>query len=711
MQFVAMLGRRIKSKNAFGRWKEAFWRDAGSSRGRHACTGNLHVLFTSNYYQHGERTQMILASRRSLSFASSFSFGQGSESSENLVERTERNLGSQLESSGTASTADFLAVLRTLADSKLPDAPLKAERWLRRLEQLEGVTPTSECYQRAIEAWASAASEDPARVIIRCESWIQKAQKIPDESLRANTACFNAFLDACTRGRSFKGSRGGGKLVVYHAEVAERALRYMILERQKNGPGYRISPNTESFNLVIRGWTRCRKMLEIADKATNVLHLMEQYCTEIDSGVEPNSRTYGLIMDAVAVKAKLKAKRCLMKKCNPLDPASNGLEEINLIRSLIEAIYNKNHAFDVDDGSNTYNYNVLLGCWANISSLHEIATTEAENILQHMVALKESGQAKSGPDATSYLITMRVWCNSTKANKGERITWLLNKQWRDFEFTNDEALRPGTAAYNMCLRVWCMLENPAEAEKILSEMTRLSEDIYGESLRPDSNSFGYVIKAWLQVADKGSIPALNKAAHWLDKLRKYEEKETGMLSSSELYLSFLGSARCCSRVEPDVLSLCFEVFGYLEKSRHAITSMHYSRLLQVALAVLAKPEDDEVRYVVVGKIINDCKNAGLVSGKVLKALSNGPVRRDDGGGWTVAASRDAVNEHFPSWPLPAAWTQNLGIADADIQPEMMDLQRQNMTAKFYQFKAERKPPVVPPVTVSHHTRGERRFSK
>jgi hypothetical protein len=152
----------------------------------------LHSVASSRslYAPHGQRMAPsdigCHDGQRYISSAFLFGSGADADSPVDLVERTENTLNSRLESRGTASTNDFLAVFRTLADSKLPNAPLKAERWLRRLEQLEGVPVTSECYQRVIEAWAEAESEDPARVVTRAESWLQKAQNIPDDAQKAN---------------------------------------------------------------------------------------------------------------------------------------------------------------------------------------------------------------------------------------------------------------------------------------------------------------------------------------------------------------------------------------------------------------------------------------------------------------------------------------------------------------------------------------------
>jgi hypothetical protein len=260
------------------------------------------------------------------------------------------------------------------------------------------------------------------------------------------------------------------------------------------------------------------------------------------------------------------------------------------------------------------------------------------------------------------------------------VTWLLSKQWRDYEFSGNELLRPTTMSYNMCLRVWSDLENPLEADKILHEMTRLSKDIYGDTLKPDSTSFGYVVRAWLKLANRGSEKALMEAHIWIDKLMELERKEGGILSSEEHFHLFLSAARFCAPHYQDALGMCFHMFDQIRKSRHTLDQLHYTRLLEVALSALPDKDDDEVRHVILEKIISECKEDGLVSKKLLKALSDGPVRSSDAEGWTVEASRNAILQHFPTWPLPVAWTRNL--RSAEHQPQQSDLQRFNAASRF-----------------------------
>lgn len=216
------------------------------------------------------------------------------------------------------------------------------------------------------------------------------------------------------------------------------------------------------------------------------------------------------------------------------------------------------------------------------------------------------------------------------------------------------------------------------------EQLNLSRCLY----RPASTADSYIIRAFLRMASRGSEKALIEAHEWINRLMEFERKEVGVLSSAEQFLSFLGAARFCASHYQDTLGMCFHVFDQLRKSRHTIDPMHYSRLLQVALLALADRDDDEVRHVILEKIISECKEDGLVSSKLLKALSNGPVRSSDVGGWTVEASRNAILQHFPTWPLPTAWTRNL--REVDLEPQRTDLRRLNSHSRFFELKPKKR---------------------
>jgi hypothetical protein len=527
-----------------------------------------------------------------------------------------------------ARTDDYLRVLQDLASSKLPDAPLRAERWLMQLEKKE--TPTSEAYEYVIRAWAAASHEDPARVVIRAERWLWK-QNAP------NTACFNAFLDACSLGRGLKTNR---QLVRKHALKAQETLLYMLR--------HNIPCTVDTFNFVIRAWTRCRSSSDVVERVMEILNLFEKYHRSVDSSVMPNSRSYAMVLDAVAVRIKSKVNKLKSNPHDPSrsDPGANGLEEIKMIEGFLQE---PNELYQ-----NTNCYNTLIQAWANAAPIHPDAPFQAEQVLQRLITLQDGALHETRVDAVSYQLVMRAWLNSGKPNRGTRIRWWLKQLWKEFEFAGRRPdLRPTAGVYNIAIRAFCDLEQPLEAEKLFLELDRFSD----ESLTPNSESYNILIRSWVMLAEKGSEEALRNAVRWLRVLIDAEKRQSTSLSTSvDTYSSVLAACRQCAGISPSILDLAIEVFDHLRDSHHVVDCLHYSRLLQVGLVALSRSEYDETRQSFIKQLFEDCCNDGLVSRPLIQELADGRIYSD---GWTAEASSLIVEELFPDWPLPASWTRNV----------------------------------------------------
>ena len=160
-----------------------------------------------------------------------------------------------------------------------------------------------------------------------------------------------------------------------------------------------------------------------------------------------------------------------------------------------------------------------------------------------------------------------------------------------------------------------------------------------------------------------------RAAEWLQSLVKRESTaDPALVSSVDMFTSILGAARKCA--SSDVLEMAEQVFDQLRASHHTVEPIHYSRLLQVGLLAMSHPEKTDARTSFVRKVMQECKEAGLVSSLLVQALANGPVYVD---GWTVAESKESVLELFPDWPLPPSWTRN--VRQLDLLPKRIDFYR------------------------------------
>jgi hypothetical protein len=237
------------------------------------------------------------------------------------------------------------------------------------------------------------------------------------------------------------------------------------------------------------------------------------------------------------------------------------------------------------------------------------------------------------------------------------------------------------------MQVWSDLGEPRKAESALVDLLNRSkagsapsQDTGSDaSLIPNSESFALVIRGWLKIADKGDKDALMAAVKWLDSVRSREQQSFGQsaLTQVDMYSGILASSRKCASRYPDILDVAVDVFDELRRSHHQVDCLHYSRLLQVGLLALSRPENDGVRSEFLAQIVAECAEDGLVSKQFIQALANGPVYPE---GWTASESRRTVNELVmppergpQPWPLPSSWTRN--VKQSGLHPDCRDVER------------------------------------
>jgi hypothetical protein len=562
----------------------------------------------------------------------------------------------------------FLVVLNALASGASQDAGAarRAERWMSRLRQQENLHPTVECYQAVIQAWANSNKEQPVVIVNRAERWLNDflADCEKMETLEPTIECYNAFLDACTRGRSGKDKRKNF-IVQTHARKAEAILRQLHSQAHYYGEEAVLVPNTDTFNFVIRGWTRCREDISIAQRVLSLLRLMETYQREnpVNSTVRPDTKSYSMAMDALITVAKLTARRCVQrnKKLND-DPSQNGLNEMQEAQAILTYMHDLYDAGVEGVLPHRVPYNILITGWAALASFghQDNAPFEAEQILRKMISYKDTGFTEAGPDSISYEKVMLAWANSGHLNAGKRATWWLKKLWNDAELESDTNLLPTTRTHNIVMKALAVTEDVLGAENLLLDLGDKFREEQAPERRPNSESFSVVIRAWLQQAEHHPhiderTKSLDRAVEWLSSLREVEN-EKDLSTAPELFSGVLRAARKSARMRVDVLDLARRTFDDLRESRHGVSSVSFSALLEVGLAALAGPDHDEARNIFIQEVFEDCRDEGLISNTFLRAFRDSQTYAD---GWTAEERERMTNEFFSEWPLPASWTRNL----------------------------------------------------
>jgi len=249
--------------------------------------------------------------------------------------------------------------------------------------------PTVECYNAIIESWGHDSS--PISVV-RSRRWLTKLEDEAKKNthhqrhqqqystttspklelrkpLKPNAKSYDLYLHSC--------SRGLGKQTKLHAERAEEAQRLLdyrlasttdtaILPSSSSSSSHRdIRPTTESFNYVLRAWTRCRKDASVARRVMELVLRMEriqkEFSLESSSSsssssaaaaaaddaeenswkgkVAPDTKTYSMAIDGWIIKAGAKAdawrskKLSAMNKAKQLRASDGGRRRSGMIRN------------------------------------------------------------------------------------------------------------------------------------------------------------------------------------------------------------------------------------------------------------------------------------------------------------------------------------------------------------------------------------------
>lgn len=303
----------------------------------------------------------------------------------------------------------FLVVLQALATPDIGDAgaPRRAEHWMTRLKNHQAIIPTPQCYQAVIQAWANSNKENILVVVNRSERWLNELiaeSEASPKQIRPTIECYNAFLDALTRGRSGSNKRNQ-TIIQSNASKAEGILRRLHSEFHHLGEAATAIPNTESFNFVIRGWTRCKHNTVIHTKVLALLRLMEAYQRENpkSSRVLPDTRSYSMAIDALGSVAKMKARRSYEDDGFIDDPSVNGISELEEAQAVLSYMHDLQDAGIEGVVPHTVPYNILITGWAAIAGYgHDNAPFKAEEILRTMLSHKDNGFPDRSPDRISY---------------------------------------------------------------------------------------------------------------------------------------------------------------------------------------------------------------------------------------------------------------------------------------------------------------------
>ena len=374
-------------------------------------------------------------------------------------------------------------------------------------EIVRNLQPTVECYNALIEAWSY---DKDVISVVRSRRWLTKledeSEKPHDGSvlwtaLAPNAQSYDHYMQSL--------SRGLGKHPKVHRERAEEAEDLLNYRLSPDAP-LAIRPTTESFNYVLRAWTRCRKDIEVAGKVMSLILSMEKFQKEallaqekgLGSGGEelswksnlaPNTKTYAMALDAWVIKASLKAQKWrskerthqnnMIQKGMLWDSSSgggdarneDGTKEMEKAETILKYINDLSMVGMGDVRATNIAYNTLLSGWARLANeLRPDIPLKAEKIVHDMIANAEQGNENAAPDVRSFNAIINAWGNIKQANSADRCEYWLRKMVResqlDYPGEKNFIAAPDVSTYNLVMDAHIQQGNPQRAEAMIHEM-------------------------------------------------------------------------------------------------------------------------------------------------------------------------------------------------------------------------------------------------
>ena len=454
----------------------------------------------------------------------------------------------------------------------------------RGLALVKALQPTVQHYNTIIMAWSNSTEKIS---IVRSRRWLTKLEEFDNESvfgiehpsyysLKPNAESYDLYLHSCSRGLG-----KNMKLLKERAEECEDLLRY----RLSNEASDDIRPTTDSFNYVLRAWTRCRKEPIVGDRVMALVREMEgiqrdalqnqtSSSEEWKRAIVPNTKTYTIAMDAWIVVAGIKSERWhseqmelnntygqlassrtrktmedhgkFMERRNKYP---NGEEEMENAAALLKYIQTLEDCGRADVHTTVIGYNTLLSGWAKLANtMRPDVPLKSEGILRDMMVECENGDGRSAPDVLSFNAVIKAWSKTKRPNSASRCEWWLRKMIKESSTADENRETPSVPApnvqtYNLVMEAWLQLGDPARVQDLLLEMDAST------TVSPNSESFSKVIRAWLHDEMNSthqyglSGRSCENAWKWLKELIEREKRGTADLGPApELFSSILKTA-------------------------------------------------------------------------------------------------------------------------------------------------------------------------
>jgi hypothetical protein len=588
---------------------------------------------------------------------------------------------------------------------------------------VHGLQPSVECYNAVIECWANS-KEDIS--VVRSRTWLSKLEDSSSTSstsyslLQPNARSYDLYLQSV--------SRGIGKNTKLHLERAMEAERILQYRLSSDAPTS-IRPTTESYNYVLRAYTRCRNERSIAGKVMTLVREMEKIqkeavLTAVKRGgggaggdvhddndddwkrnVMPNTKTYAMAMDAWIIKAGIKAAKWRSEQLarnnmlkqkgitNEIDTTNgsstnatkdeDGTKEMEFAKSILVYISALQQVGQADVRASVVGYNTLLSGYARLANeLRPDIPLIAEQLLNEMIdASDDYEDSTTYPDVTSFNAVIKAWGKTKRKNSAARCEYWLRKMInenrsrvrggyddhhrRASSSSSPIAPQPDSSTYNLVMEAWLQMDNP-DAARVQDLLLEMKAS---DVVSPDSESYSKVIRAWLKdelLNQQLGVQGSSVERAWAWLDELMTLEEHGDVGPApELFTSILKTAARSEGRGENLLAVAQETF-WAKRNQSRFNVDHIDYVFLLEIGMKVLAGQERDKFMV--DLIRQCSKDGLVSKRLVREAVRGPINEE----WPEEERERRIQLLFGEEEVnfPSSWSRNVHKHD---RPSAKDL--------------------------------------
>ena len=462
-------------------------------------------------------------------------------------------------------SVSYNILLKALSNSNSPDAPMRSEEVLQRMQNMADagdgdVAPTAASFATVMSCWGRSSQQDGPSRAERAEDILLhmlELYKAGRSELRPNAVCFGAVLDAWAKSGAPESAKRADDIVQLMAKELGNDIDFDETMMEYNDSD--IDGDHGSFIALASAFDAISKPGQgFDDTARQLVRAM---------GSNANAITFTVLIDSFARSeskdAGAKAEAVLLEMIRLYEAGNNNI------------------------CPTTATWNAVMK--AHSKSGQRDAGERAMALLNRMKDVHVSGSSSEiKPDATSFSTCIDAFGNSGDRNAGYRAEELL-AEMDELHRVGDSSMRPSLVCYSAAISAWARSrakDAGHRAEALLERMQEMHSE-GDDQIRPNEQCYGAVLDAYAKGGDSFN------AERFLSKLEMlYEAGDEAADPRRQNYINSVIDSIVRSR-QKDVPDRCMALLKRMKEKYGLEPCVRTRNSLINAVAKAGKPNSAE----------------------------------------------------------------------------------------------------------------------